>query len=265
MGEKRVRIRAKLASPESRSRVYCLCFGLLLNATPLFALDATPIRISLVAPPISRWGRDCAKKVTRTGGIDIGVFTAYTCNVSGVQIAPGAQASKLYGVQVGVVSSFVDYGYGVQLGGVFATAFHEYKGIQAAGIVNFTRYSLTGAQFGLINYSGPATGMQAGLLNLQVDGCSGPFLQVGGLNSTEALRGIQIGISNSHRTNSVAENTWAAQFGIHNYARDVRGFQFGVVNRAERLIGIQIGVVNIVSAKYRKIGVPFMPVVNVSW
>lgn len=264
---------------ESRLKSILLCFALPLSASPLFALEAAPIRISLAAPPISKWGQSCAKKSTKTSGIDIGVFTAYTCNVSGVQIAPGAEAGSLYGLQIGAVASFVDYGYGMQLGAVFTSAFYEYYGVQAAGIVNFTRYSFAGAQFGLINYLGPATGLQAGLLNLQVDGCAGPVFQVGGFNATEALRGLQIGIGNSYLPDGVAEKSLAAQLGIYNkasnthgfqlgvynYAGDIQGFQLGIINRAKRLVGVQIGLVNIVSAKYRKIGLPFTPVINVSW
>lgn len=248
---------------KSGLRAYCLCFVLLLSATPLFALEAAPIRISIAAPPISKWGESCARKITKTSGIDIGVFTAYTCNVSGVQIAPGAEAGNLYGLQIGAVASFVDYGYGMQFGAVFTSAFHEYYGIQAAGIVNFTRYSFAGAQLGAINLSGAAKGVQAGFVNIQMDSCTGPLLQVGGFNENETSNGLQIGIGNSRHSHYGKD--LAAQFGIYNYAASIRGLQLGAINRAERLTGVQIGLVNIVSKKYRKIGLPFTPIINVSW
>ena len=240
-----------------------LPFALALGATSLFALEAAPIRISIAAPPISRWGEKCAKKFTQTYGLDIGAFTAYTCKIAGVQVALGAEAGNLYGLQIGGIASFVDSGYGVQIGGVFTFAFYEYHGIQAAGVVNIARYSLAGAQLGAINISGRATGVQAGLLNIQVDGCSGPLLQVGMLNRTEALNGLQIGIVNSK--DSDLGKGWAAQFGIYNHTASIRGLQLGVINRAEKLVGVQVGLVNIVSAKHRRIGLPFTPLVNVSW
>lgn len=236
-----------------------------LGTPSLFALEAAPIRISIAAPEVSKMGENCTKKNTKTYGLDIGLFTAFTCIVKGVQVAPGAEAGNLSGLQIGGIASFVEYGYGVQLGGLFTSAHHKYSGIQVASIINIAVYSFKGAQLGAINYSGPATGLQTGFINIQEDGCPGPLVQVGGFNTNEALKGFQIGIGNSRHSFPESKNNWAAQLGIYNYSAGIRGFQLGIINRAEKLIGVQIGLVNIVSAKYRKLKVPLMPIINASW
>lgn len=217
-----------------------------------FALEPTPLRISVRSKESPCW------KETTTIGLDLGLLRASTCKVIGAQFSPFAAVGNIYGIQFGLLEAAAKrkiYGiqfaglsastnwsdnrytvYGLQLAGLlnnfsFDQTEIRIAGIQAAGLVNMAGY-VTGLQLSLLNDSRTITGVQAGAVNLLVDG-------------TYASRGVQIG--------------------LYNKAGKISGLQFGIVNEANDLAGVQIGLINIVSKEHRKLDFPFIPILNVSW
>ena len=122
---------------------------------------------------------------------------------------------------------------GLQIGLGFLEE-HPFRGVQ---ISLLNHMEGTGLQIGVLNSSGAITGIQAGLFNLCTDRTSG--LQIGAVNSGHRMEGFQIGVVNLSRI------LQGGQIGAVNYANEMSGFQVGVVNLARNsCFGVQIGLVN---------------------
>lgn len=130
---------------------------------------------------------------------------------------------------------------GVQAAGLFNVNKGDCHGVQAAGLFNQTADTLVGAQFaGLVNvaHHSPQFFLQAaGLVNVvrRTGGApeSAPL-------DTLAPRGIQV----SGLVNSADQLEGVQVAGLVNRARRIHGIQVGVFNTADHLEGLQIGLLN---------------------
>lgn len=185
---------------------------------------------------------------------------ANTCKVIGAQVSPLAISGNIYGVQFGLLGAVAErIGYGVQIGGLISYTgwtYNQYSfyGLQVAGLANNfspdrTAIKLAGVQIaGLGNMAYEVTGLQVALIN-----------------DSERVTGIQAGAVNILGEDTDDSGVISGQFGIYNRSGKIKGIQFGLVNYAGNLAGVQIGLINIVSPKYRKLPLPFMPLLNVGW
>lgn len=244
-----------------RSRLFfvliCVC------VLPASAFDPTPLRISYKPKVIS------AQKTTI--GLDLGILQAATHRVVGVQLAPSAIVSNLYGVQVGLFQANIEgQGYGLQIAGIttFANTAHTFYGMQLGVLANnfsFDRTTLdvAGVQAALIlNLAGNVRGLQVGAIN-ETYNLTG--LQLGFYNELtpmptpwRTIFGMQLGGYNTaYRMNGL-------QLGVSNFSEEMHGVQIGLVNRALKLRGVQLGLINILSEVEKK-DFRVLPVLNVSW
>lgn len=122
---------------------------------------------------------------------------------------------------------------GIEIGFGFVEA-HPFRGVQIS-LLNHMEGS--GLQIGVLNSSPSITGVQAGLFNLCTDRMVG--LQVGAINNGLRVDGFQIGLVNLSRV------LQGGQIGAVNYANEMSGFQVGLVNLARNsCFGVQIGLIN---------------------
>jgi hypothetical protein len=144
------------------------------------------------------------------------------------------------------------------------------RGVELAGLANFTKKQVKGAQFaGLFNVnSGNCTGVQAaGLFNQTADTLYGVqaaglvnvaslsprlFVQASGLvnilrknNKTDSAVTTPKGVQVAGLVNKTDQLTGVQASGLVNSANDIKGVQVaGLVNRARRVRGLQIGLFN---------------------
>lgn len=130
--------------------------------------------------------------------IGTGLISSNLNSVSGIQLAPIFNTSEKNGA-------------GFQLSGVTNLNEDSFKGVQLTAFVNKTDNLMLGLQWaGFINYSGSLVGLQASSL----------------LNSTDDLKGVQIGLVNR------ANKSVGVQLGLINISDDLRGntIALGLVN-----------------------------------
>ena len=112
---------------------------------------------------------------------------------------------------------------------------------------------LKGLDIGLVNESDYLQGIQIGIVNADGDVAG---LRVSALyGDANVMKGLDIGLFNACN----ALQGW--QIGLFNTAKLMKGLQLGVVNHAEQAIGVQIGLVNIIEDK----DIPFLPIINASF
>ncbi len=143
----------------------------------------------------------------------------------------------LYNVNIG-------YTRGVQLAGLFNYTGESQGAAHFAGLLNIIRTGTPAFQFaGLVNVSGNIEGLQsAGLVNIgsNVEG----FQAAGLVNVAKDTSGLQ-----------------AAS--ILNIAKNVKGLQLGLINYAEEIDGVPIGLINIVkNGGKREVEVSFSEALN---
>lgn len=186
------------------------------SIAPARALEPTPIRISIYSHRYDL----CSSKNT-TIGLDLGLWRAATCEIYGIQLAPGAEAFKLHGVQISIISSFTEGdGYGIQISGLMSSTNsktkHRFYGIQASGIYN--NLSIDGSRLKL-------TGLQlSGIVNLtrEIDG-----VQKSAINLTSSFTGLQAGLLNAQdNLSNPSYSGIGAQFGIYNCSEDITGLKW---------------------------------------
>lgn len=217
----------------------------------------------------------------RTYGLDIGLLSSRRCVVGGIQLSPMAGASRLYGLQIAPIAAGVSEGYGISIAGVVMQSSHKFSGIlfgglltnltfeggapdvnglQISGLANMAG-EFNGVQISFVNYAGTAHGLQFGGLNIQESDRKGcPLFQLGIYNKSDSSGGAQIGV-----VNTASGKFIGGQLGVYNNGPHLSGMQLGIVNKTDSLYGLQLGLVNIISPKYRKIDVPFFPLINAAF
>ncbi|MBZ4418812.1 caspase family protein [Myxococcus sp. RHSTA-1-4] len=130
---------------------------------------------------------------------------------------------------------------GVQVSGIANVAGGEVLGLQAALGGNLAFAGGTGGQLStLFNIAeGAYTGLQ---LSSTANRATSDFHGVqlaGGINLTERLAGVQVGLIN------ISGNVSGVQVGLINVASDVRGVQLGFINIADD-VSVPIGILSIV-------------------
>jgi len=155
-------------------------------------------------------------------GIQIsGLSNDKIVNMRGIQAAGlGNGAVDTKGIQIGGFTNFSDKVKGMQLGG-FANGAVDTKGIQIVGFVNFSDKvkgmqlggfanvsdTVRGVQLsGLINGSYDVKGIQTCIMFNSVRTMDG--LQIGLVNKSENLRGVQIGLWNVSRKRKLPLINW---------------------------------------------------------
>lgn len=242
-----------------------------------------------------------------------GVFSSNSRCLIGLQLSGiGNFADSMpFGVQLGLVANYLkhDMGLGAQLAGVCNES-QTGNGLQAAlgwnqcatgaglqlAMANNAISAFTGIQFGLFNWGesksgrveashefkeghtlsygrptyshlgvGDMCGLQVGLINksstlrgiqfglIWSDAQDSMGLQAGALNTTDNITGVQFGLLNRCR-----KITTGTQIGFFNQAEHVTGLQLGLFNRTESMTGIQIGLLNII----RENSILLLPLIN---
>lgn len=134
----------------------------------------------------------------------------------GMQITPFINlSSTFYGLQIGSINSIEESGALIQLGLIFNNSSGDATALQIAPFNRVADY-FTGGQFGIINFSNPAT--------------------------YKKVSGVQLGVYNSINTNS---DITGLQIGIINVCRGtLKGLQLGLLNFGGRdaLLPFTLGI-----------------------
>ncbi len=199
-------------------------------------------------------------------------------NMGGVQGGLFNRTKSLWGIQLGLGNTVTDAALGLQFGAVNSGNAHS------------------GAMLGLVNVAGGDTdGIQLGLYNSA--GRIRP-LQIGGMNHTRSLVGVQLGLLNRSETkafglqccgfNTVDARLSGVQLGIYNRAeqafaqlgllnssdhnpviqlgglnlsdKNSEGVQFGLFNYTSGRATLQIGLLNFALKNF----LPFFPIININ-
>ncbi|MFI3240123.1 MAG: hypothetical protein R3Y22_05995 [Bacteroidales bacterium] len=134
----------------------------------------------------------------------------------------------------------------LELGSVYNINLEYTKGVQMAGVVNYTGNSINAIQMaGVTNIStnGKTATQLAGVFNYAVD--SNKTIQLAGVTnistkgkSATQLAGVMNYSGNSYTSVQIA--------GVLNIAKEVSGVQIGLINIADSCTGVPIGLINIV-------------------
>jgi hypothetical protein len=179
-----------------------------------------------------------------TGADFVGVLTLRQGCVFGAQIA-GVVATAashckslehgslrldrkaLLGIQFSGAVAYIGSGFrGAQVAGVTSIATDGAEGLQLAGAVALAQAGFRGVQVGLVGDvgGGQMQGIQlSGLFNYQSGDTTGLQL-AGGLNRSDDLHGMQLGLVN------VGRDVFGLQLGIVNLARENHGLALGLFN-----------------------------------
>jgi len=183
-------------------------------------------------------------------GIDLGLGVNGSKSLSGIQIAGLANVdyinSSFYNPKGGPV-------IGMQIAGLY-NASSSVSGIQIAGLANGAT-SVTGIQVaGFLNLvENEMNGIQIGGINNSINRRAVTGAQIGVLNFSGSMTGIQIG-----GLNGAEENMLGVQIGLINEVKDMRGIQIGIYNTCKTLKGVQIGLINHIENGLIK----YLPIVN---
>jgi hypothetical protein len=147
-----------------------------------------------------------------------GVFNIVSNHVNGFQSAGVFNiAPSFKGVQIGGVFNTTRIFNGTQISGLFNTNTQSSKGVQIAGVYNFTKQSKGVQVAGVMNTAFKVEGTQI----------------AGVVNYAKQINGTQIS-------------------GLINIARNVKGVQLSVVNIADSCSGFPIGFFSYIKHGYRK-------------
>jgi len=169
-----------------------------------WTLSVTPIQVSLVNPaqifsaatPVGGirvnliYGEQAS-----LWGIDVGSLNRTTSELRGVQIGFWNWDQNLWGVQQGIVNWVDKNIVGFQAGYLSNKVDGDFRGFQYGTLMNVVEGDFAGVQLGGINWaSKDFVGLQAGFFNY-IDGSS-RSVQVGFLNQSRSLKGVQVGVIN---------------------------------------------------------------------
>jgi len=175
----------------------------------------------------------------------------------------------VYGIRLNLVGGSHHDIAGLDVGGIFNYASNCLHGVQAAGLVSYSR-EINGLQFaGLLDGACLATGMQgAALINFAGEAKG---VQVAVVNIAAKMHGCQISGSCGYMVvgtgaqfagwANLADKFKGVQCGTLNIGGEVKGLQLGVLNVADTMSGCQIGLCNVI----RNSALPILPVVNMSF
>ncbi|MBN1531792.1 MAG: hypothetical protein JXA20_03940 [Spirochaetes bacterium] len=206
-------------------------------------------------------------------GICRDVFPFQLSLMKPVQLIPSDY--DIYGLSIGVIFSFNETVYGLNVCGLISAYWEEMSGLQLSGFANLDGlfihpYTVNrGIQVaGVMNNVSVLRGIQlAGFYNRIHGEMSG--IQIAGLmnrirndmfsDGPMDLYGTSVGLQFAAVVND-AETFCGAQIGLVNIAGSIRGVQIGLINYARRMSGVQIGLINII----REGTIPFFPLFNIS-
>jgi hypothetical protein len=125
-------------------------------------------------------------------GLSLNVLYGIQHDVTGLNLGPFAEATRLRGVAISIVNTSREYVRGVHMGGGNAVEGHL-AGLQFGG-ANLVEGDLEGMQLGIANSAGGGAGFQLGMVN-----------------HTTSMKGLQIGLLNFN------EKGWLRFFPIFNF------------------------------------------------
>lgn len=165
--------------------------------------------------------------------VDIGI--AYPLSVTGLE-----RRATIVFVSLGLITTYAARHYGVKMSGIVGIVEEDFIGLTMSVIGNEIKENASGLAMSVIfNTAGTGTIFgQLGLVNICQEG--NLALQLGLINTSGSMRGIQMGLVN------VAD-------------KNMTGLQIGLVNVAGRFGGVQLGLVN----TSREGGLPFLPIINI--
>ena len=195
-------------------------------------------------------------------GVHMSSLLNYANTANGLQIGGLANLDKqnANGLMVsGLINAIGGTAKGVQISGLTNIAGEQMDGVSIAGLMNISGEVMNGVQLSaLMNAnSGTLKGVQASVLNnLGVDVRGVQSSMISNIAS-QNIRGLQLaGVANiaynvdralqfSPLTNVCISNMNGMQFGLGNYAENVKGTQVGMLNLSTgKVDGWQIGLVN---------------------
>lgn len=168
-------------------------------------------------------------KIDYFNGLNVNGMYSANQRLNGVNISTFSYLYKLNGLSLGLMNIIEKSINGLQFGiinkvGVKSKPNISYlssiNGLQS-GLFNYNLgNTLTGIQFGIINYGSLVYGVQAGIYNYSsING-----IQIGILNNSYNIRYFQIGMINTNKsTNGIS-------FGLFNYSKKLKGLQIGILN-----------------------------------
>jgi hypothetical protein len=179
----------------------------------------TPVQVSLWTPI------QMVPSATRVMGFRLNLPYGHTEDLYGFDIGTvNRVTSKMRGLQIGGIQNLVAKGAGIQVGMV-NRAEKEFAGLQCAWLLNLGTGETHGAQLGLFSMSDRHTGVQAGVVNENAGGFTGLQLSLGANVGGELGEGAQIGLYNV-----VKGPMTGVQVGFINSTGSLRGVQIGILN-----------------------------------